>query len=88
MRLKKVGSPSAGIGDKADRREAKKGKEALKVDPGKKGEVGYSILGNIRTTTWWEGENWAMVTDPENPFGDLTREEEVKVRKILNGIER
>jgi hypothetical protein len=89
MRLKKVvGSPSSEKGDKASRREAKEARKALKVDPGKKGEVGYSILGGIRTTTWWEGENWAMVTDPGNPFGDLTREEGLIVRKILNGIER
>jgi hypothetical protein len=89
MRLKKVvGSPSAVKGDKAGRREAKEVKKALKADPGKKGEVGYFILGGIRTSTWWEGENWAMVTDPGNPFGDLTREEGLKVREILKRVER
>ncbi len=55
---------------------------------GKKEGVGYSIVGSVRTNSWWEGENWDWVTDPGNPFGDLSREEEVKVRKILKGRER
>ena len=93
IRLKKViESLHAGKGNKARRREAKEVKEAkkgvIKVDQGEKREIGYSILGGIRTNSWWEGENWAMVTDPGNPFGDLTREEGLKVRKILKGIER
>jgi len=39
----------------------------------------------IRIRRWPERENWAMVTDPENPFGDLTREEEFRLRELLKG---
>ena len=34
---------------------------------------------------WWEAENWAMVTDPENAFADLRREEGLKLKELLKG---
>ena len=34
---------------------------------------------------WWEKENWAMIIDTENPFGDLTRDEEFRVTEVLKG---
>ncbi|MCK4437223.1 hypothetical protein KAU86_04675 [bacterium] len=42
-------------------------------------------LDGIRVRKWWEKENWAMVTDPENPFGDLTREQKLRVTELLKG---
>ena len=39
----------------------------------------------IRIKLWWEKKNWAMVTDPENPFGDLTKEEEIRIAEMLKG---
>jgi len=42
-------------------------------------------LDGIRIRRWRERENLAMVTDPENPFGDLTREEELRLRELLKG---
>jgi hypothetical protein len=72
-----------GRGNKARRREAKKAKKPVEIDQGKKRGVGYFRLDGIRTNSWWEGENWTMVSDPENPFRDLTREEELKITEIL-----
>ena len=48
-------------------------------------EDGYFSLDGIRIEPWWERENWAMVTDPENPFGELTREEELRITELLKG---
>ncbi|MCK4326693.1 hypothetical protein KAW55_08065 [bacterium] len=42
-------------------------------------------LDGIRIRKWWEKENWAMVTDPENPFGDLTREQNLRIAELLKG---
>ena len=44
--------------------------------------VNFPVDG-IGIRAWWEKENWARVTDPENPFGDLTREEEFRLRDLL-----
>ena len=34
---------------------------------------------------WWEREKWDMVIDPENPWGDLSREEEYRLKALLKG---
>ena len=44
--------------------------------------VNFPVDG-IGIRAWWEKENWALVTDPENLFGDLTREEEFRLRDLL-----
>lgn len=58
---------------------------ANKADQGREVRGTSFSLDGIRIRKWWERENWAMVTDPENPLGDLTREEEFKLREILKG---
>ena len=44
------------------------------------------LLDGIKVNPWWERESWAMVTDNENPFGDLTREEQLRITELLKGI--
>jgi len=73
-------------GNKACRKKVNRAKKAAEIGQGKKREAGYFPLDGIRTKLWWKGENWAMVTDPENPFGDLTREEELRITEILKGV--
>ena len=58
----------------------------IKIHTGKKRDGGYFRIDGIRVSSWWERENWAMITDPENPFGDITREDELKVKEILKGM--
>ncbi len=58
---------------------------ANKVDQGREIKVVDFSLDGIRVRKWWEKENWAMVTDPENPFGDLTREQKLRVTELLKG---
>lgn len=48
------------------------------------GVVNFPVDG-MGIRAWWGKENWAMVNDPENPFGDLTREEEFRLRELLKG---
>ena len=58
---------------------------ANKRSPGREIKVVDFSLDGIRVRKWWEKENWAMVTDPENPFGDLTREQKLRVTELLKG---
>ena len=34
---------------------------------------------------WWESENWVMVSDPANAYGDLRIEEKLKLEELLKG---
>ena len=76
---------------KKDKRGKKKkinsGGKAIEIPQSEKSRNGYFPLdGNdIRIKLWWEKENWAMVTDPENPFGDLTEDEEIRIAEMLKG---
>jgi len=72
--------------NKARRKKVNRANKPVEEHRGKKREVGYLSLDGIRIEPWWEGENWTMVTDPENPFGDLTREEELRITELLKGI--
>jgi len=85
--LKKVKeSKSSGTGKKGYYQKARGTKRPVTVSKGKEREAGYFRIDGIRVSSWWKREKWDMVTDPENPFGDITREEELKVREILKGI--
>jgi hypothetical protein len=87
IRLKKVkGSKCSGTGKKGYYQKARGIKRPVNVSKGKERETGYFRIDGIRVSSWWKREKWDMVTDPENPFGDITREEERKVREILKGI--
>ena len=58
---------------------------ANKADQGREIRVTDFSLDGIRVRKWWEKENWAMVGDPENPFGDLTREQKLRITELLKG---
>ncbi|MFQ5456818.1 MAG: hypothetical protein ACE5EA_11585 [Nitrospirota bacterium] len=60
--------------------------KAIETPEGEEIPLGYLSLEGIRVKPWWKIEHWAMVTDPENPFGDLTREEELRITEILKGM--
>ena len=61
--------------------------KAIEIPQSERSRNGYFPLdgSGIRIKLWWEKENWAMVTDPENPFGDLTEEEEIRIAEMLKG---
>jgi len=44
-----------------------------------------SLIMSKRDDLWWEREKWDMVIDPENPWGDLSREEEYRLNALLKG---
>ncbi len=80
-----------------DKRSLKRqGRGHCKKDKGKNGaaetawekenQIERSYLDGARIKAWWERENWDMVTEPENPFGDLTRETQFRVTRLLKGI--
>jgi hypothetical protein len=75
---------------KKHRKEVNSGNraKATEIPQSKKNRNGYFSLdgSGIRTRLWWEKENWAMVTDPENPFRDLTREEESRITELVKGM--
>ena len=80
-------------GKKKDKRGKKKkvnnsSRKTPEIPQEEKGGNGcFSLDGSgIRIKLWWEKENWAMVTDPENLFGDLTREEEIRITELEKGI--
>ena len=52
----------------------------------KESQIG-DLLDGARVKAWWERENWAMVTESENPSGDLTREAQLRVSRLLKGME-
>lgn len=74
---------------KKDKRGKKKkvnsSDKTVEAPQSEKSRNGYFPLdgSGIRIKPWWEKEKWAMVTDPENPFGDLTREEEIRITKLV-----
>jgi hypothetical protein len=45
----------------------------------------YFSSDDIRISPRGEKERWAGVTDMENPFGDLTKEDKLKVVELLKG---
>ena len=61
--------------------------KAVEVPQVNGSKAGSCLLDGIRVNPWWERESWAMVTDPENPFGDLTREEQFRIAE-LKGMRR
>jgi hypothetical protein len=65
------------VKEKATRRD----KATKRRQCGKCRVRGFSLDG-IKIRSWWEKESWAMVTDPENPFGDLTREEQFRIAEL------
>ena len=65
----------AAIGDKARETHQDNGTRVIN-----------SSLDGIRIKRWGEKETWSMITDPENPFGDLTREEEIRITELEKGI--
>ena len=80
---------------KKDKRGKKKkvnnsSRKTTEISQEEKGRNGYFSLegSGIRIKTWWEKENWAKVTDPENPFGDLTKEEEIRITELVKGIRK
>ncbi len=45
----------------------------------------FSHLASKREAIWWEKENWSLVIDVEDPWGDLSREEGVFLKALLKG---
>ena len=47
----------------------------------------FSLNGSgIRIDPWWEKIKWDMIIDPENPFGDLTMEDERRIAELVKGM--
>ncbi len=64
--------------------------KAIETPQSEKSRNGYFSLdgSGIRIKLWWEKGNWAKVTNPENPFGDLTKEEEIRITELVKGIRK
>ncbi len=94
IKIKEVVREGCLEGNKKDKRGKKKkvnnGNKAIEIPQSEKNGSGcFSSAGSgIRVKVWWEKENWAMVTDPENPFGDPTREEELRITELVKGIRK
>lgn len=43
-----------------------------------------SIIG--REKIWWDKERWDEMHDLENPWGDLSIEQEMRLKKMIKGI--
>ena len=87
LKLKKVKErKGSGGGEKGYCHKARGAKKAGYGSKGKEREAGYLKIDGVRVDSWWKKEKWDMVTDPENPFGDITGEEARKLREILKGI--
>jgi len=57
----------------------------IETSPDKREEQISFSLDDIRISPRGEKERWTGVIDPENPFGDLTKEEEFRLRELLKG---
>ncbi|MEE8423105.1 MAG: hypothetical protein V3S49_01040 [Thermodesulfobacteriota bacterium] len=76
------------------KRCSKRGKKVIGVSKPAEGDQGNGSYGKcfrlngsgIRIDPWGEKIKWAMVIDPENPLGDLTREEEIRITELEKGI--
>ena len=77
-------------GKRGKKKKVNSSGKAIETAQSEKSRNGYFPLdgGGIRIKLWWEKENWAMVTDPENPFGDLTKEEEIRITELVKGIRK
>ena len=43
----------------------------------------FSFIISRRKDIWWERENWDLVIDPENTWGDLSRDGESLLKSLL-----
>ena len=80
-----------GCEEKKNDRRGKKEKtnssnKAIEIPQVNGSKTGSFLLDGIRVNPWWEKESWAMVPDNENPFGDLTREEQLEIAELLKGM--
>ena len=77
--------------EKKNNKRRRKKEKAATNDRANKAEEGREIratdfsLEAREVRRWWEKERWAMIIDPENPFRDLTRDEEFRVTELLKG---
>ena len=77
-----------GCEEKKNDRRGKKEKinsssKAIEIPQVNGSKTGSFLLNGIKVNPWWGKESWAMVTDNENPFGDLTREEQLRLAELL-----
>jgi hypothetical protein len=91
IKIKKI------VGERSKRERSSKRGEKKRVDKGLgsiQGQVSdngkgryfeFDVIGRRR---WWEVEKWAMVADPENLYGDLTRENRVRIAELLKGVRK
>ena len=85
------------VGEKRKRRKSfkRRGKKKIESRPGNvrtevngNGRARYFEFDIIGRRRWWEAEKWVMVADPENPYGDTTREEQIRVNELLKGMRK
>lgn len=45
----------------------------------------FFVTINRREDAWWHKERWAEVYDSENVWGDLRREDEMRLKRLIKG---
>jgi len=50
-----------------------------------KGGEGFLRIERRYYNRWWDKEIWGEIYDLENPWGDMSIEDEIKLKRLLNG---